>query len=243
MRTSFFQFGSPRPAYYNGLLMRANPSLHEEALRLLANFAPKGSSIVDLGAGQGAFSSRLRNTGYEVTAVDKNLEDFKAEDVRFVALNFDDTVAVDNFRTTSRDSYDVAIGMEVIEHVENPWAYIRLLLDLIKPGGVMLITTPNAESAYSRIEFMLSGTFYHFSPSDFHGSGHINPLTFHELELIARTFKVEILALSPICPMPWIVISRKISVTLKSIIASILRPFINRQSSGDAICLILRKLS
>lgn len=241
VRPNIVQVGSPRPAYYNDLLMRANPMLHEESISLLLQFAPTGSTAIDLGAGQGAFSARLRDSGYEVTAVDKNLADFKADGVDFVALDLEDDAAVDDLRNRLRESFDVAIGMEVIEHVENPWSYVQLLLDLVRPGGIVLITTPNAESSYSRFEFLFSGKFLHFGDSDYSESGHINPLTFHELQLISNESPAETLALESICPLPWIVVSRRIRVTVKSILASLLRPFVGDRGRGDAICLVLKK--
>lgn len=239
--TNILQVGSPKPGYYNGLLMRANPTLHEEAVRLLLNFAPAGLKAIDLGAGQGAFSSRLRDHGYDVTSVDKNVQDFKAEGVTFVSLDFDQAAKVEEFQNRSRELYDVAIGMEVIEHVENPWEYCRFLLSAVKPGGVVLLTTPNIESAMSRIEFLFSGTFLHFNRNDYHDSGHINPLTFHELQLISNHLGAEILALKSVCALPWFVVSRRPSSMIKSLLASLVRPFLGQRAAGDITCLVLRK--
>ncbi len=241
MRSKIVQFGSPKAAYYDGLLMRANPALHDEAMHLLRSFVSSGSTAVDLGSGQGAFSSRLRDNGYDVTAVDKNVEDFKAEGVTFVPLDFDDPAQVDVFRRESLNRYDLAVGMEVIEHVENPWEYCRLLLSMVKPGGIVLITTPNPESALSRVEYLLTGKFLHFDMPDYHESGHINPLTFHELGLILSKLDAEVLALEALCALPWLMVSRKPSVMLKAMLAALMRPFAGPRGRGDIIGLVLRK--
>lgn len=235
------QWGTLKPAYYNGLLMRAHPRLHEEALNRLRHFAPSGAGVIDLGAGQGAFSMRLRDAGYTVTAVDKNIQDFKADDISFVDVDFDDAEQVENFCNRSREKYDIAIGMEVIEHVEDPWSYCRLLLSTVKPGGVVLITTPNPGSIFSRVEFLLTGLFLHFDMAGYYGAGHINPITFHEFELIAKGTGSEILMMESLCPHPWVIISRRISTTFKTILASLFRPFAGQRAQGDIICLILRK--
>jgi len=237
------QIGTPPAGFYDGILMRANPSLHEEAFNLLRRFSRSGASAIDVGSGQGAFAARLRDNGYPVVAVDKNPDDFRAHGVSFIALDFDDAKQVEAFMRDHRGVYDVAVGMEVIEHVENPWEYFRFLLSLIKPGGIVLLTTPNAESIYSRIDFLFTGLFAHFTKADLTGSGHINPLTFHELHIIAEAVDAETLEARALCPLPWIVVSRRLSVVLKSIFAAVFRPFLGSRARGDIICFILKKSS
>lgn len=239
--SNVLQLGTPPPAYYDKILMRANPTLHEQAFARLQSIAPKGASVIDVGSGQGAFAARMRDHGYAVTSVDKNPDDFLATGVDFVYVDFDVPTQIEDFKRRSAEQFDVAVGMEVIEHVENPWEYCRFLLSLTKPGGIVLLTTPNAESIQSRIDFLFSGRFAHFSRADYTASGHVNPLTFHEMALIADSLGVEVLEVSAICPLPWLVVSRRLSSVFSSILASILRPFLGPRGSGDIICLILRK--
>lgn len=238
---SVIQWGTPQPASYKGILMRANPGLHQEAFALLQKINLRGDNIVDVGAGQGAFSARLADAGYSITAVDKNVEDFRAPGVNFLPVDFDIATEVAAFTAHNHEKFDAAIGMEVIEHVENPWEYCRFLLSLVRPGGVVLITTPNVESVHSRMSFLFSGLFEHFSLADYEGSGHINPLTVHELQLIARGVDAEIVSVQTLCKLPWLIISSKISTMLKSMLSTLLRPFMGAFAGGDIICIVLRK--
>lgn len=235
------QIGTPPLVYYGGILMRANPTLHQEAFDLLRARVGPGARVVDVGSGQGAFAARLRDNGYHVTAVDKNKDDFRAKDVEFVRIDFDVPGEIELFQKMHCDQYDVAIGMEVIEHVENPWEYTRFLLSLVKPGGIVMMTTPNAESVQSRIEFLFTGLFTHFGKSDYESSGHINPLTYHEISLICRGVGAEILDARTICPLPWFIVSRRPSTMLMSMLAFFFRPLMREKSKGDIICFILRK--
>jgi 2-polyprenyl-3-methyl-5-hydroxy-6-metoxy-1,4-benzoquinol methylase len=222
-------------------MMRANPSLHEGAFAILRKVARNGARVIDVGSGQGAFAARLRDEGFQVTAVDKDPSDFKATGIEFVEIDFDRPDQVNAFKRDHSTLYDIAVGMEVIEHVENPWEYCRFLLSLVKPGGLVLLTTPNAESALSRIELLCTGTFSHFGPSDVIQSGHINPLTFHELHLIADGVGAETLVATAICPLPWLIISRRPLVVLRSLMAALVRIFAGRNARGDVICFVLRK--
>ena len=45
----------------------------------------------------------------------------------------------------ARGSIDVVMGSEVIEHVTSPTAFIRTLKAMLKPGGVLILTTPNGD--------------------------------------------------------------------------------------------------
>jgi hypothetical protein len=71
---SIIQWGTPEPASYKGDLRRANPLLHQEAFALLKKINLRAENIFDVGAGQGAFSARLADACYSITAVDKNVD-------------------------------------------------------------------------------------------------------------------------------------------------------------------------
>ena len=45
----------------------------------------------------------------------------------------------------ARGTIDVVLGSEVIEHVTSPAAFVRTLKAMLKPGGVMVLTTPNGD--------------------------------------------------------------------------------------------------
>ena len=116
-----------------------------------------------------------------------------------------------------------------------------MLLTLAKPDGIVLLTTPNAGSIYSRMEFLLTGLFTHFSRGDYETSGHINPLTMHELGLIAENVPARVLEFGTICRLPWIIVSRRIGTVLGTLFASLVRPFLGKEASGDIIYLVLQK--
>ena len=45
----------------------------------------------------------------------------------------------------ARGTMDVVLGSEVIEHVTSPAAFVRTLKAMLKPGGVLILTTPNGD--------------------------------------------------------------------------------------------------
>lgn len=49
--------------YFNNLLIRAAPGLHEKIFRNVSKLMPINSKIIDFGAGQGALTDRLTLAG------------------------------------------------------------------------------------------------------------------------------------------------------------------------------------
>src|SRR5438445_4138998 len=57
---------------------------------------------------------------------------------------------------------DVVAAVEIIEHLENPRAFMRELVRLTKPGGLVMITTPNQLSLLSKMTLLWKNRFNAF---------------------------------------------------------------------------------
>ena len=169
---------------YKNILIRAAPGLHEKIFDLVQDHL-RSADVIDLGAGQGALTERLFDAGYRVTAVDINAMDFQSKNYfRHLVLDFNDKSQVEQFMSEHAGLCEVVLGIEVIEHVENPWSYVRQLVDLAKPGGLVVVSTPNCSSWHSRLRFLLTSVYDEFS--EISQEGHINPVTPWELAMIMR---------------------------------------------------------
>ncbi len=235
------RFGTKSAQNYKGILMRANPKLHDESYDLLSKCLKVGNSVVDVGAGQGAFSLRMNDAGYQVLAVDVDKNDFKATGVSHRVVDFNSQDSLEKFKSEYMATFDASIGMEVIEHVEDPWKYIQLLKDLTKPGGIIFLTTPNIESVYSKLEFLFTTKFMHFSKADYYSSGHINPLTEMELRIIAEAKNLEVISLTALCRLPKIWITRNFPYFAYSLFNLLFGWTLGQNANGDILCLIARK--
>jgi 2-polyprenyl-3-methyl-5-hydroxy-6-metoxy-1,4-benzoquinol methylase len=60
------------------------------------------------------------------------------------------------------NSFDVIVSVEVLEHLENPRAVFREFYRLLKPGGTLVLTTPNQESLRSYLSLLFGGHFAAF---------------------------------------------------------------------------------
>jgi SAM-dependent methyltransferase len=125
------------------------PSIYPKVLSLLPE--DKDLRILDAGAGEGYFSRLMRQAGYsDVTACDFLEEIWKCPDVPFVKANLNDGIPLGDA------SFDCIVSIEVIEHVENHSRFVSELVRLLKPGGTLIISTPNTVTISGRWHFFLS---------------------------------------------------------------------------------------
>ena len=233
-------FGQKPLEYYRGLLIKADLRLHEQIAACIKQHVPAGASVLDLGAGEGALSARLSDMGYSVTAADKDAQSFKLNDVSFQAIDFDSLDAMDRFVAAHEGSFDAVLGVEVIEHVEDQWKYVRQLLAMAKPGGLIIVTTPNTSSWLSRMTFLLTGRFHQFSDADL-SYGHISPISPWELALIFSRYGVQDVSITSAGTLPPIYFNGSIKLLLMNVLALMLRPFSRGTLDGWCILAVGRK--
>jgi SAM-dependent methyltransferase len=99
-----------------------------------------GRRVVDLACGEGYGSAVLGRTAASVVGVDANPEAFEHARLKYTtdAVRFER----DMIETWSGD-VDCVVFLQTIEHVQDPDAVLARLRDLIGPGGVAYVSTPN----------------------------------------------------------------------------------------------------
>jgi 2-polyprenyl-3-methyl-5-hydroxy-6-metoxy-1,4-benzoquinol methylase len=152
----------------------ALPGTHELVVATALRHFPTGGRALDLGAGTGALADRLQAAGFRVAAVD-SVNYFEA-DSEFVLLDLNEPDF--DRRFTSR--FDVITSVEVIEHLENPFAFLRGISRLLNDNGVVVLTTPNVDNVAGRLKFFRSGLV---RPMDSNSPWHITPI---HLDLFKR---------------------------------------------------------
>jgi 2-polyprenyl-3-methyl-5-hydroxy-6-metoxy-1,4-benzoquinol methylase len=122
------------------------------ARQVVSLYARKGDAILDVGCGKGEFLKQLHDDGFtNLHGLDFDpyhdvlLQSFKSAD-----LSWDKMPWTDN-------SFDVVSGWEVIEHLENPPHFLREMRRILKPGGRLILSTPNVDGLYNRFVFLKSG--------------------------------------------------------------------------------------
>jgi SAM-dependent methyltransferase len=151
----------------------AAPGVHDA---VVAQLPPSPCRILDLGSGEGALAARLARLGYEVVACDIRRPATKEG---FSAL----TLNLDNELPFKPGVFDVVLLIEVVEHLERPGTVVRNALRALRPGGFIIVTTPNIQNFLARAHFLRSGYYGRwFQKNDLEGSrltpgfDHISPI-------------------------------------------------------------------
>ncbi len=132
----------------------AAPFLIKAVTELLADVPAAGQRLLDISCKKGEVLRALRSRGFVLRGTNFEpsgpcLNDIPVDygvDLRH-PLPYDDA------------SFDVLLLVEVIEHLENHRLALTELARILKPGGRLILTTPNIMRLNSRLHFFLSG--YH----------------------------------------------------------------------------------
>jgi 2-polyprenyl-6-hydroxyphenyl methylase/3-demethylubiquinone-9 3-methyltransferase len=110
----------------------------------------RGSRVLDVGCGGGLLAESLARAGAVVTAID--LAPAMIETARLHALDsgLDIDYRIESAErlaaTTARQDaprFDVLTCMEMLEHVPDPAATVKVFGDLVRPGGDVFVSTIN----------------------------------------------------------------------------------------------------
>jgi glycosyltransferase involved in cell wall biosynthesis/SAM-dependent methyltransferase len=83
-------------------------------------------------------------------------------------------------------SASLVLSIETIEHVENPRALVREMARIVKPGGWVLVTTPNQLSLASKLNLFVKNEFQAFQEAPGLYPAHITALVEADLRRIAH---------------------------------------------------------
>ncbi len=107
-----------------------------------------GRRLFDVGCGTGALLSVARERGWQVRGLEVGKESSQyARDC--LGIDVAETSLYD--ADIEAESFDVVAMTEVIEHIEDPLDALRRVRRWLRPGGLLLLTTPNVQSLYKRL--------------------------------------------------------------------------------------------
>ena len=116
----------------------------------------KGRRAADVGCGAGLLAEPLARLGAEVTGLDAAPENIAAARDHALGQGLAIDYKVGSVEALEPGGYDLVTSLEVVEHVSDPRGFVYGLAAALKPGGLLILSTPN-RTALSRLLLILVG--------------------------------------------------------------------------------------
>lgn len=164
---------------------------------LLGRLAPPPAAVIEFGAAPGVQALELARAGYRVTAVDLGAAEWSEHPsggmeetlaqagVELVLWDLDQTPY-----PIADESFDITLLTEVLEHLrEYPARSLSEARRILRPGGSLVLTTPNAAYIKNRLRLALGRSVYTPLSDWLYGlphARHAREYTRSELEALIR---------------------------------------------------------
>jgi len=175
--------GRPRVSR-SGIPLDASPETHELVLSWLDQL--ERGRVLDCPSGRGALAHELAAAGFAVTAVDL---DQRTEGRGYRRVRAD----LNRPLPFAAGAFDVVACVEGIEHLERPVDALREFRRALRPGGTLVLTTPNILHLGSRMRLLATG-FWTSAPRPF--DARIAPTGFEHIMLMGYPLLAYFLARS-----------------------------------------------
>ena len=154
----------------------ARDGVHEKVIEYLKD-KPRGA-ILDIPTGFGALARKLSEMNFAVSCCDIDTDQFSAQGLKIERGDLNGKIPY------SDHEFDYVCFLEAIEHTENPYNAVREIARVLKPGGTLIMSTPNYLNIERRLKFLVTGFFTKPVPQNmfkerFHGQTyemHLSPI-------------------------------------------------------------------
>jgi len=132
---------------------------------LIINHVKKGSTVLEIGCGEGFFLEKLKNEGYLVTGIEPS--ESASKRARLRNINVITTVFQPN---KIKKKYDLIIMSHVLEHIAKPIDTLKEVKFLLTKNGKILLIQTNYQGLIPRIykkswyAWVPEQHFWHFTP-------------------------------------------------------------------------------
>ncbi len=165
-----------------------------------------GKKILDVGCASGRMGAQLKGKGYEVWGAD--ISGTAIEEARAVLDGVYEFDIQGKWPLEEMSSdFDAVLFGEVLEHVFDPEIVLKNASKILKPDGVIIITTPNFLTWTNRIKFLFG--LFTYQDQGMFDFGHIRWFTYPYLKKVLKNSSLEI------CEENHIVFPNKLNFILK----------------------------
>ena len=138
--------------------------------------------VFDAGCGNGFLVGHLLASGFETAGCDVSVSGVARAKETYPNACFDVMSVCDDMAAAFGGGWDIVISTEVIEHLYNPKIFVQRVRDLLRPGGMFIVTTPY-HGYLKNIALAMTGTLDRHFTSLWVG-GHIKFWSYRTLRIL-----------------------------------------------------------
>ena len=139
-------------------------SWFQQCARIIQNLGMRKFRVLDVGCGNGEMLSIMSDQfDSEVVGLDYSEHHLRAAQSRSfgtIKCNFDNDDEVDRVGSENEDSFDLVVSLEVIEHIFGTDRFLMLCHRVLRPSGLMIISTPNISTLSFYLYSMFRGMLF-----------------------------------------------------------------------------------
>lgn len=182
---------------------------------ILRERVKKGTKILDVGCATGKFLRLCDKYGLKTYGIDYSKKLLKK--AKFATKAKLVCGSAENLSIYKKNSFSTITGFDVIEHLSSPYMFAQQAYEVLKPGGKLILTTPNLNS----LGRLVMGKSWHGYSDKTHRYLFTPESLAYTLESVG--FKISKLE-SPFHPLP-----------------KIIQTFVNKMGLGGQIWLVAKK--
>lgn len=153
--------------------------------------AGSGNAVLDVGCGSGHLLFQLRNRFKQLVGLEYSPARLEQAKLNLAGLPFTPVLgSAESINDVASESVDCVVSADTIEHIPDVYAAAHELFRILRPGGQLVINTPNIAFVKKRA-LLLLGRFPSTSqPNEGLGSdvlfdgGHLHYFSFRSLRLV-----------------------------------------------------------
>lgn len=144
-------FNPQHPQGYHDVIARKDDVINyrlKAIVDLINNLSPDKGRLLEIGCALGYFLELAQKSGWEAKGVELSpwASQYAKEETKVNVL----TGKLEDIKFP--DAYfDTIVMIELIEHTQNPVTFLKEVYRILKPDGIILITTPNSRSIHGKI--------------------------------------------------------------------------------------------
>lgn len=162
-------FIESKHAYLSRAAQQGLFSLPKRREFLIKHVGNSPKKILDVGCAGGYISLLLMKMGHDVTGIELNkkmAEEARMRGVNVVEHDLEEPIPLES------NSVDIVHACEIIEHLFDTESFLKEINRILKPNGIVIISTPNLNSFINRFRVFIGSSLPMWGgfPNDRHGS-------------------------------------------------------------------------